>query len=441
MCARYQRLDLFFVSRRIEIEITSLSGDQATWRAAGARLPKGSMATSMLPSDVKVGAVFRADVDQFMEGIEILAILPPKSASPVDPRNERLEILAPAKGDGEVTVTYASKGRGRGPRTERGERGERPDRGPRGPRRERTERGEGGAEGAPRERRRSERRAEGEGASRGERRGPRGPRTARPSYAGPPVLTTHRNALMAELSPEQLPVAEQIFRGGIAAVRSAVEEQNKNATAQGRPTIDAAVIERIALDLLPKTNLAAWKDRAGGAVSAGRELRLRDLRAVVTAAKTVTLDDEGRGQLKDLKDALTARIEHMQMQWTEKLQAAVAAGDVKEALALVARPPDVSTRVSSEMALTVSNLASAALSADQDPTEWRAIVEVAATTSIRRSIKPTGIPTDDATKNFAVANAGALPEIAKLLGMKVPPPPPPTRTPARTAARATRRSS
>ena len=29
------------MSRRIEIEITSLNGDVATWRAAGAKLPKG----------------------------------------------------------------------------------------------------------------------------------------------------------------------------------------------------------------------------------------------------------------------------------------------------------------------------------------------------------------------------------------------------------------
>ena len=44
-----------------------------------------------------------------------------------------------------------------------------------------------------------------------------------------------------------------------------------------------------------------WKDRAAGAIGAGRELRLRDLRAVVTSAKTVSLDDEARVQLKELQ--------------------------------------------------------------------------------------------------------------------------------------------
>jgi hypothetical protein len=51
------------------------------------------------------------------------------------------------------------------------------------------------------------------------------------------------------LSPEQLPVAEQLLRGGMPAVRAAVELQNKNAAAQGRPTIDATTIDRIAEDL------------------------------------------------------------------------------------------------------------------------------------------------------------------------------------------------
>ena len=83
------------------------------------------------------------------------------------------------------------------------------------------------------------------------------------------VATIHRNALLATLSPEQLPVAEQLFRGGMPAVRTAVAEQNKNATAQGRPTIDAATIERIAEDLLGKTALASWRDRATGALSMG----------------------------------------------------------------------------------------------------------------------------------------------------------------------------
>ncbi len=427
------------MSRRIEIEITSLNGDLATWRAAGAKLPKGVLQASLVPGGALIGHVYRADIEQYMEGIEVLSVMAPKSASPLDPRNERLELIPEVMKGPDVVVTYAPKGRGarrdddrhegsrregsKRPTTKREPRegtrspGDRPARGPRGEDKAGTS---------------SERPA----------RGPRADRTARTSRPErprgpqqPPLTTIHRNALLATLSPEQLPVAEQLLRGGMPAVRSAVELQNKNATAQSRPTIDATTIERIAEDLLKRTNLALWKDRAGGAVAAGRELRLRDLRAVVTSAKTVSLDEEARVQLKELQTSLTARVDHLRTQWNEKLESAITSKNVKEALGLVARPPDVSTRVSADAAVRVVALVSEALSAEQDPTQWREIVELTADTSIRRNVKPQGIPSDEASRAVAVHNAGAIPELAKLLGMKVPPPPPPTRVVRRPVTR------
>jgi hypothetical protein len=237
------------------------------------------------------------------------------------------------------------------------------------------------------------------------------------------------------LSPEQLPVAEQLLRGGMPSVRAAVAEQNKNASTQGRPTIDPGTIDRIAEDLLPKTTLAMWKDRAAGALGAGKELRLRDLRAVVTSAKTTTLDDEARTQLKALQIALTARLEVLRTQWTEKLDAAMKSNNVAEALRLVARPPDMSTRVSSETATALVALVSAALTAEQNVVTWTELVNLTVETSIRRNVKPLGIPADESCKVLAVKSAGAIPEFAKLLGMRVPPPPPPTRAPRRPATR------
>ena len=415
------------MSRRIEIEITSLNGEVATWRAAGAKLPKGVLQASLVPGGPVVGTVYRADVEQYMEGIEVLSVLPAKTASPLDPRKERLELIRSEAPAGAVTVSYASKGRARRGDDDRAERGERRDnakRGPRAPRRE-------GAEGRePREGRD------------GRPSGPRGPRTGRPERTerprgpiAPPVATIYRNAFLATLSPEQLPVAEQLLRGGMPSVRAAVAEQNKNASAQGRPTVDPTTIERIAEDLLAKTNLAMWKDRAAGAIGAGKELRLRDLRAVVTSAKTVTLDDEARTQLKELQASLTARIDVLRTQWNEKLDAAMAAGDLAEALRLVARPPDMSTRISAEVASALIAALSAALTAEQDVATWMELVTLTVETSIRRNVKPVGIPDDENAKALAVKNAGAIPELAKLLGMKVPPPPPIARPARRPATR------
>jgi len=425
------------MSRRIEIEITSLNGDVATWRAAGAKLPKGTLAASLIPGGPVVGAVYRADIEQFMERMEVTAVLPPKTASPLDPRNERVAlIVADTKGP-DVTVTYAPKGRG--PRRDGDRDGARP--GGRGPKREGASSDRPKREGGPSERPKREggpsERPKRDGDDRGPKRDGRGAgrpggRSERPSGpATPPLTTIHRNAFLATLSPEQLPVAEQLLRGGMPSVRSAVAEQNKKATEQGRPTIDAATIERIAEDLLTKTNLAMWKDRAAGALGAGKELRLRDLRAVVTSAKTVTLDDEARAQLKELQTSLNAKLDVLRTQWVEKLDGAVASSNIAEALRLVARPPDMSTRVSAETAAKVTSMVSEALHAAQDVAVWMELVTLAVETSIRRNIKPLGIPADEAAKALAIKNAGAIPELAKLLGMKVPPPPPPTKAPVR----------
>ena len=415
------------MSRRIEIEITSLNGDVATWRAAGAKLPKGTLSAALVQGGAVVGNVYRADVENYMDGIEVIAILPPKTASPLDPRKERLEIIVKENTGPDVVVTYAPKGRG-GRRDGERREGYRKD-----SKRSPSRPGSKDRGGAP----------TGEKSERGPRteRPARSDRPARPSGArtgGPvvaPITTIYRNALLATLSPEQLPVAEQLLRGGMPAVRSAVAEQNKNATAQGRPTIDAETIDRIAEELLGKTNLALWKDKAAGAIGAGRELRLRDLRAVVTSAKTVSLDDEGRLQLKELQTALTSKVDHLRTVWNEKLETALNSKNVAETLRLVARPPDMSTRVTAEMAAKVVTMTSEALTAELDPAAWNEIVTLAVDTSIRRNIKPVGIPANEVSKALAIKNAGAIPELAKLLGMPVPPPPPPSRAPRRPANR------
>jgi hypothetical protein len=149
----------------------------------------------------------------------------------------------------------------------------------------------------------------------------------------------------------------------------------------------------------------------------------------------VSLDDEARTQLKELQASLTVRLEILRTQWNEKLEAAVSSKNVAEALRLVARPPDMSTRVSAEMAVKVVAITSEALTADLDIAKWQEIVNLTVDTSIRRNVKPVGIPNDDACKALAVKNAGAIPEFAKLLGMRVPPPPPPTRAPRRAPTR------
>src|SRR4051794_38582326 len=127
------------MSRRIDIELTSARDDGTwTWRAAGAKQPKGFLDGKLLYEGAKTGDVVRAEADFEIEGITIIAVLPPK-----EKRSEpdRLEIVGSGRSDQPlVTSSLVPKnerrrdrdrdGDRRGPRRE-GDRGPRPAR-PRG---------------------------------------------------------------------------------------------------------------------------------------------------------------------------------------------------------------------------------------------------------------------------------------------------------------------
>src|SRR5439155_17079261 len=85
----------------------------------------------------------------------------------------------------------------------------------------------------------------------------------------------HREAVVASLPPEQRPVAEQVLRGGIPALRQAVDEQNAKARAAGEPAIRAEPLVAMAEDLLPRLRAAEWRDRAEAAEADAEEIGLR----------------------------------------------------------------------------------------------------------------------------------------------------------------------
>src|SRR5216110_1397453 len=106
------------MATRIEIELTSARDDTWTWRAAGAREPRGVVAASLLPAGCAVGDVLRAEADVDLDGITVLSVLPPKGKR-AEP--DRLEILGPPREFTPVTSTLVPKS----------ERSDRERRGPR----------------------------------------------------------------------------------------------------------------------------------------------------------------------------------------------------------------------------------------------------------------------------------------------------------------------
>src|ERR1700739_308584 len=116
------------MSRRIDIELTSQSADGSwTWRAAGARQPKGTVEAALVPPGETVGAVLRADVDVGVEGIEILSLTAAKPARSPEKTEGRIEVRGTPRRAPDVSVILAP-GSGKRRRDDDGDRRDRRDR-------------------------------------------------------------------------------------------------------------------------------------------------------------------------------------------------------------------------------------------------------------------------------------------------------------------------
>ena len=87
------------MARRIEIELTSSRPDGSwTWRAAGAREPRGVLDGNLLPEGAKAGDVLRAEAEFEIDGITIVSVLAPKENSRPEP--QRIEIIGSGRPEG-----------------------------------------------------------------------------------------------------------------------------------------------------------------------------------------------------------------------------------------------------------------------------------------------------------------------------------------------------
>jgi hypothetical protein len=426
------------MSRRIDIELTSDRGDGTwTWRAAGASKPRGVVEATLVPAGAEVGDVLRAETETDIEGVTITSLGSTQTRARTEP--ERIEIIGSGRRDDEqlVTTQLAPKGRGGGgdrDRRDRRPRGDRPegdrDRRPRreGDRREgggdRRPRGEGERPGGDR-RPRSDRPG-GDRERGGERRGPRRPAPpALPERPKPKRLRpgrAHRKAVLTELPAEQQPIAEEVLRGGIPAVRQAIDAENEKRKANGEPPVGDELLE-LAESLLPRLRAAEWRDRAEAALADADELDLRDLRTVVVAADSAARDDEARELAAQLRTKLDERVVAEQALWLEDLQLALDAGRIVRALRVSSRPPKAGTMLSPELRLALLGGANAALSEEATPDRWAAVLDAIAYSPVAKEVAPVSMPSAPSDELLSVIRkyASRVPKVAIAFGVEPTP--------------------
>jgi hypothetical protein len=403
------------MSRRIEVELTSSREDGTwTWRAAGAKLPKGDLQGSLLYEGAKVGDVVRADADFMMDGIVIIGVLAPKGARK---EAERIEVVGtPRKDDDQlVTTTLAPKG----PRKERRDGDRRPPRDgdragrPAGDRKPRPE----GAGSQDDRRKRQERSEHPNRPARPTRPAPEPKPKPKRLRAG----RIHRNAVLATLPEEQKPVAEQVLRGGIPAVRLAVEKQNETNKAEGKPEISAAPLLTLAEQIMPALRTADWRDKAEAALADIAELDLRDLRSVVVASDLAARDEETRELAEKLRTGLAARVESEQVAWLAEITETLDGGRTVRALRVSSRPPKAGSPLPSELAARLTEATAAALTAETGSDRYATVLDALAYSPVRTQVKPLGIPAEPTPELLAAVKKAAsrLPAIAALFGIEV----------------------
>jgi ribosomal protein L15 len=386
------------MSRRIEIELTSSRPDGTwTWRAAGAREPKGVLDGSVLAASSKVGDVLKVEADFDIDGISILSVVAGKERVE---KSNKLELLASDKPFKPVIETKA-------PRSERPRRDDkRPGRGPR------TDKSE----------------SAGEGADGRKRRGPFTPPPELPQRPKAKRLRpgrAHRNEVLAGLPEAQRAIAERVLQGGIPAVRAAVAEQNKVLAAEGKEVIPADGLVTMAENLLPKLRVAEWLDRADAAVADLDALDLRDLRSVVTSGDdpAIARDESTRAVAAKLKEGLAARQEKDHAEWLSDIDAALGVGRVVRALKLSSQPPKAGARFPADLATRLAAAASAALEVDAPADRWVATLEAAAFSPVRSQLSAAAVPAVVAPELLAcITRLGpAVPQIAAKFGVVVAP--------------------
>jgi len=358
------------MSHRLEVMLTSRRPDGTwTWRAAGARQPKGVLSEGLVPAGASVGDVLRVEAEVSVDGIAVRQVLPTKAERP--PSSPRLEHLGSKRFTEGVTMA-PNLARKSADRTE-------------APRDGRRRKGGGGRarEGGRPGRDGGRPGRDGSGHRGGRDRPPRAPRL-RPD-------NNHRDAWLETLSSDERAIAERLANEGIRAVRQALQSEGEPGEGQeaGRSG-DArmAVVEK----LFSAYRVVDWRDRAEAARKVTDEVDLRDLRSVVAGIPTKYPDDEARSLADELRGKLAARVDSEHSAWIADLGSLLRKGRLVTALRVSQRPPKAGTPLPESLATSLQEGVTSQLNTGAEDDLWVRMLEAAAQSPIRLVLVAEEVP-------------------------------------------------
>ena len=374
------------MSSRIEIELTSeIDADLYTWRALGAKEPKGTIIKSLLPTDVSIGDTFRVEADFLIDGIEIIRVLPKREERK---EQETIEILG--SGDEKYGVTTQLVKKKKPKRNKRATKDKRQT-----------------------ENRNSDRRRKNTQDNRSDNRKVR---PARSPQTGKRLKAkrSHRKQVIAALPELHKPLAREILSKGIPNLRKTLKKM------QLPEGFDAEILqyaEKVNIDL----KSAEWRDRADAVLASIDDLDLRDFRSVVAAGGQWARTDELLILKGDLEEALRERIDREHQKWLLEIEKAIKDDKCVRALNLSSHPPKPGTPLPESLTTSLVQLANTALASDVTPHRWSVVVQAVAFSPVRLKVTPLGIPKRPTEGLISTVKqvADRIPHIAKLFDITV----------------------
>lgn len=385
------------MSRRISIELTSNKGDGTwTWRAAGAREPRGLISADLIPKGAGISSVFTAEVQSDMDGIAVLAVVESEDTRTAP---ETIEVL----GTGKRSTGVNFKGSGRGRRQGRGENF-----------------GSGGFGGDGFGQEQSRRKQQG-----GRRKGrSQGTDQDRPARLRP--ARAHRKKWLASVPPEHAALAEQIASGrGIANEKIGVSEKN-NASENGSVSEKGSVAEKgsasgvsekgvaseksgasekgvasvkgsvadkdVSAKLLDEYRMAEWQDRADLVLSNFEKIDLAEIRMLVSDAEAHARTPEARSQAQEAKQKLAERTERQHGEWLADLATHLSEGRVLRALRLSGQPPKAGVPLPLDLVKWLTTATADMLTPEAQPDRWEKTLQALAVSPVRRLVRPSQPP-------------------------------------------------
>ncbi|MEG3587067.1 MAG: hypothetical protein VX353_07235 [Actinomycetota bacterium] len=342
------------MSSRLEIEITSKVNDTShTWRAVGAKEPKGTIKTSLLPKGADVGDMFRVEAEFLLDGIEIISVLPPK-AKRIEP--ERLELIGSGKSESGVTTSLVRK-------------------------KKRNDR---------RENKKKSGKSKAKVNEQSKRKSKKSPKKRHKSFQPPrgqrlKAKRTNRNKFLNTLPESHRPLATEVMRGSIPKLRDKLKVMDL-------PDGFNEPILGYAEELNRGIKAAEWLDKAEAVDKDVESVDLQDFRSVVAASSNLAKSPDAISLKDKLEAALKTRIEKEQQEWLKIIKTALDEGKVVRALNFSSRPPKAGAQLPEDVTKVLVQQASDALSSDATPERWGVVAEAVAFSPIRLKVQPKSLP-------------------------------------------------